>query len=178
MIHITRYFPRIIFLMIMVMLLNAGCKSRQKASAVTNANAEKTKMEQEDALRKQKAEEMERRKRETEEADAMKKREAEAKAKDSPAAKLGQYFEAIAHSNNVASANNSISEALTLFSSEDTPVLIVINESNGQKDYDKPTTIKAYLNYLKDQKKNKNAIQDLEFDSSGKIKSVELVKQP
>ncbi len=64
-----------------------------------------------------------------------------------------------------------------MFSSPDTPVLIVINESNGEKDYDRPTTIREYLNYLKDQKKNINKIQKLEFDDAGKITEVELRKE-
>ena len=81
-----------------------------------------------------------------------------------------------ASTSSVAAANGSINEALTLFASKDTPVLIVISEANGQKDYDRPTTIGEYLNYLKDQKKNINKISHLEFDASGKITEVELVK--
>jgi hypothetical protein len=90
--------------------------------------------------------------------------------------KLGQYFEAIASSGSLTSANTSISEALSMFASPDTPVLIVISEQNGQKDYDRPTTISAYLNYLKDQKKNANKVEKLQFDNSGKITEVELRK--
>jgi hypothetical protein len=33
-----------------------------------------------------------------------------------------------------------------MFASPETPVLIVISESHGQKDYDRPTTIKDYFN--------------------------------
>jgi hypothetical protein len=74
------------------------------------------------------------------------------------------------------SANNTINEALALFASPQTPVLIIISESNGQKDYDRPTTIISYLNYLKDQKKNANKIEKLQFDNAGKITEVELRK--
>ena len=73
-------------------------------------------------------------------------------------------------------AINQINEALSLFASPDTPVLIVISESGGQKDYDRPTTIKNYLNYLKDQKKNINKISDVKYDGSGKITELELKK--
>jgi hypothetical protein len=63
-----------------------------------------------------------------------------------------------------------------MFVSEDTPVLIVISESGGTKDYDRPTTIRAYLNYLKDVKKNPNRIGKLHFDNANKIVEVELIK--
>jgi len=56
-------------------------------------------------------------------------------------------------------------------------VLIVISEENGQKDYDRPTTIRDYLNYLKDQKKNFNKISNIQFDGSGRITELELTKQ-
>ena len=39
-----------------------------------------------------------------------------------------------------------------------------------------PTTIIDYLNYLKDQKKNMNKIDKLQFDNAGKITEVELRK--
>ena len=111
------------------------------------------------------------------EAEEKRKRERQKQKRREPYIKLEQYFNAIGSASSVASANSSINEALTLFSSADTPVLIVISESGGQKDYDRPTTIKDYLNYLKDQKKRADKIGNLQFDSSGKITEVELVKQ-
>jgi len=95
---------------------------------------------------------------------------------NAPKVKLNEYFNAIANATSAASANKSINEALGLFSSSETPVLIVISEENGKKDYDRPTTINAYLNYLKDQKKNLNNINTLSVDDSGKITEVELRK--
>ena len=109
--------------------------------------------------------------------EAAAKRAAAEAAMKNPQSKLEGYFSAISNSSNEASANSSINEALTMFSSADTPVLIVIHESGGQKDYDRPTTIKDYLNYLKDQKKKADKIGNLQFDPSGKITEVELVKQ-
>ncbi len=159
-------------LVIMLVVAGASCKSKKSAMAVTDPAAEKAKMEQEAALRKQ------------QEAEALRKQEMEEQARREearrkaaePYQKLENYFAAISSSNNLAAANSSIKEALTLFASKDTPVLIVISESNGQKDYDRPTTIGEYLNYLKDQKKNINKINQLQFDDSGKITEVELIK--
>ena len=102
-------------------------------------------------------------------------RQNESKA-STPAVKLSQYFNSIASSPNPASANASINEALTLFASPETPVLILISDSNGMKDYDRPTNIKDYLNYVKDQKKNINMISDVKTNGAGKITELELKK--
>lgn len=158
-------------LIIGMVAVGSGCKSKKKAMEA--AAAEKARLEQEAELRRQKDEEARR------EAEERAKREADAKAKAEAAAprqKLEQLFGEIANSSNAASANRSISEALTLFASDETPVLIVISESGGMKDYDRPTTIKQYLEYLKDTKNNMNTISNLQFDSSGKITEVELKK--
>ncbi|MDN3670600.1 nucleoid-structuring protein H-NS [Echinicola jeungdonensis] len=88
--------------------------------------------------------------------------------------KLENYFSVIANSSNVQSANRSIQEALSMFANQNTPVLIVIHEENGIKDYDQPTTIEAYLNYLKDTKKNLNFISDVRLNGSGKVTELEL----
>jgi hypothetical protein len=155
-----------------LMICFTGCKSKKKAAEAARAAEEKARIEQE---ANRKAEEQ--RKREEEEAA---KRDAEARQREmmanAPKARLNQYFQSIASSSNVASANSSINEALTLFASPDTPVLIVISEEGGKKDYDRPTTIKEYLNYLKDTNNNANSISDLQLDSSGKITEVELTK--
>lgn len=89
---------------------------------------------------------------------------------------LTNYFNAIASASSTTSANNSINEAMALFSSSNAPVLIVIHRDGDIVDYDKPTVIKDYLNYLKDQKKNMNRIENIELDSNGKIKSLELIR--
>jgi hypothetical protein len=178
MMYLLKNSSRLVMLALFVLLVlgGAGCKSKKKAMEAAKAAEEKAKMEQEAALKKQRDEE-EAALRMEKEAEERAKREAEAR-KSTPSAKLEEYFNAIAGSGSVASANSSINEALTLFSSPDTPVLIVIHESaDGQKDYDRPTTIKSYLNYLKDQKKSMNKVGDLQFDSNGRITSVELIKQ-
>lgn len=160
---------------IILMAVAGGCKSKKKAMEARQAAEEKARMEQEAALQKQKQEEEARRKAE-EEQQARLQKENDLKARE-PKAKLQEYFNAIAGSGSANSANSSIQEALTLFSSEDTPVLIVIHEEGGQKDYDKPTTIKQYLNYIKDVKKSPDKVGEIQFDSSGKIKELELIKQ-
>jgi hypothetical protein len=161
-----------IMMALVLIICASACKSKKKAAEA--AAAEKARMEQEANLKKQQDEEARRK-----EAEEKARRDAEAanaaKASE-PTARLGQYFDAIANSSSITSANSSISEALSLFASPDTPVLIVISESGGQKDYDKPTTIINYLNYLKDQKKNMNKVSNLQFDNSGKITEVELRK--
>jgi regulator of protease activity HflC (stomatin/prohibitin superfamily) len=176
MIHSIRNSSTLIMLVFVVLLSVVGCKSKKKAMEASAA-AEKARMEQEAAAKKQQEEAAARAKAEEERAkrEAEERERANAKA-STPAVRLGEYFEAISSSGNTASANSSINEALALFASPDTPVLIVISESGGQKDYDRPTTIKNYLNYLKDQKKNINKISDVKYDDAGKITELELKK--
>jgi hypothetical protein len=64
-----------------------------------------------------------------------------------------------------------------MFSSRDVPVLIIINQSGNLKDYDEPTTIGRYLNYLKDRKASPNAVHNLVKDANGKISELELIKK-
>jgi hypothetical protein len=87
---------------------------------------------------------------------------------------LETAFNSIAGASNLTVANQSIQQALGMFSNQETPVLIVIHEENGIKDYDEPTTIKNYLEYLKDTKKNLNYISDIRMDANGKVSELEL----
>ena len=171
--NVIRNSSRVVMWMLVLMICFTGCKSKKKAAEAARAAEERARIEQEANLRK----EEEQKRKEAEEAA---RRDAEARQKDilanEPKAKLNQYFQSISSSGNSASANGSINEALTLFSSPDTPVLIVISEEGGQKDYDRPTTIRQYLNYLKDTRNNSNSISNLQFDNSGKITELELRK--
>jgi len=45
------------------------------------------------------------------------------------------------------------------------------------KDYDRPTTIRKYLEYLKDQGRFDKDIENLVVDKNGKITEVELIKK-
>jgi hypothetical protein len=174
---LTRKFSGLIVLII-VLSSAFGCKSKKKAMEASAA--EKARIEQAQAEKNRKAEELAKQQAAATEkarieAEEKLRRENEMKA-SSPANKLTQYFSAIANAGNTTSANTSINEALTMFASPNTPVLIVISEEGGVKDYDRPTTIKDYLNYLKDQKKSLNAITDMKTDGSGKITELELRK--
>lgn len=102
--------------------------------------------------------------------------EAEARAKE-PKNVLERNFASIASASSVTQANRLINETLQLFSSNDTPVLIIISQAGGFNDYDRPTTIENYLNYLKDQKVNRNSVSNLKINDNGKITEVELIKR-
>ena len=99
-----------------------------------------------------------------------------AKAKE-PKNVLEKSFNNIATASSVSQANRIINETLQLFESNDVPVLIIISQAGGFNDYDRPTTIVDYLNYIKDQKVNRNRVSDLKFNSAGKINEVELIKR-
>ena len=89
---------------------------------------------------------------------------------------LGRNFSSIA-SGNVNQANRVINETLNLFESPNVPVLIIIKQNAGFNDYDRPTTIEKYLNYLKDQKKATEKVYDIKYNSNGKINELELIKR-
>lgn len=90
---------------------------------------------------------------------------------------IENQFMAIAGAPDVMTANEKISRALSLFASPDVPVLIIISQAGGFNDYDRPTTIQKYLNYLKDQKSYNNAIEQVKYDGNGKITELELIKK-
>ena len=99
-----------------------------------------------------------------------------AKAKE-PKTILEKNFASIATATSVNQANRIINETLQLFESNNVPVLIIISKAGGFNDYDRPTTIVDYLNYIKDQKANRNRVSELKFNSAGKINEVELIKR-
>ena len=126
---------------------------------------EKLKREREALEAKEKAEQLAR------------EREERLRREESAPKGLGEYFNLIANSTNLATTNRYIGEAMQLFASEDTPVLIIISKSGDIVDYDRPTTIKKYLEYLKDQKTNRNQIENVVYDANGKITELELIKK-
>ena len=163
---------KIVFLMIILIAVSA-CKTKKKITEVSDKKSkQETKASKEPEIYRDE--------------DVQMREEARDRESSNPTAinlklkreqQLSSYFKAIASSPSVASANNSIEEALGMFSSPETPVLIIIHRSGASVDYDKPTSIKEYFNYIKDQKKNDNTIESIELDNSGKIKSVELMKE-
>jgi hypothetical protein len=91
---------------------------------------------------------------------------------------INDYFKQIANATNVNEANLKIQEAMKLYANKDVPVLIIISQEAGYPpDYDEPTTIDKYLNYVKDQKKYSNDIFNVKFDSYGQITELELIKK-
>ncbi|WP_258104576.1 nucleoid-structuring protein H-NS [Marinoscillum sp. MHG1-6] len=141
---------------LLVLLLAVSCKNKKKASDLSDPQQVSQDIESE-----------------------MKNADAEATYEEpslSTSEQLSQYFQAIASASSIPEANNNINEALTMFSTSEAVVLIEIYNSNGQVDYDEPTTISRYLNYLKDQKKNMNKVQDIVYDGNGKVKELVLRK--
>ena len=90
---------------------------------------------------------------------------------------LERNFATIAQSGSVSQANRTINETLGLFESPNVPVLIIINQSAGFNDYDRPTTIEKYLNYVKDQKKAAEKVHEIKYNANGKINELELIKK-
>lgn len=126
---------------------------------------EKLKRERETFMAQQEAERIAR-----EREEALRRKGSEKKSVD-------EYFNLIATSSNLATTNRYIEEALQLFSSDDAPVLIIISRSGDIVDYDRPTTIRKYLEYLKDQKVVRNKIDNVVYDANGKISELELIKK-
>ncbi|MFA8298995.1 MAG: hypothetical protein ACEPOV_02415 [Hyphomicrobiales bacterium] len=105
-----------------------------------------------------------------------KKKAAEAKRK-ALMSQLENQFKAIAQAPDFNSANNRINNTIALFSNENVPVLIVIAQNGDLKDYDKPTTVGLFLNYVKDTKNYNFAVQNFVADANGKITELELIKK-
>ncbi|WNJ19670.1 hypothetical protein [Pontibacter sp. G13] len=97
-------------------------------------------------------------------------------AVDALQSKIDNQFMSIAQASSVDVANRQISETLKMFSNENVPVLIIISEADGVVDYDRPTTVAKYLNYLKDQHKSPNAVKEVRTDGAGRISELVLVK--
>ena len=99
------------------------------------------------------------------------------KAGDPRFIKINEAFTAIMQATSPDVANQKILEALPLFANPEVPVLIIISQNGSAKDYDRPTSIKRYLEYLKDQKRNVNQIENMVLDANGKITELELIKK-
>lgn len=90
---------------------------------------------------------------------------------------LGRNFNSIANAGSVSQANRLINETLGMFESKNVPVLIIIKQNAGFNDYDRPTTIENYLNYVKDQKKATEKVFEIKYNANGKINELELIKK-
>ncbi len=90
---------------------------------------------------------------------------------------IDNQLSAIALSQNVDDANSQISITLNEFATADVPVLIIISKAGGFNDYDRPTTISKFLNYLKDKQQYNYKVDMVKRDGLGKITELELIKK-
>ncbi|MDA3905052.1 MAG: hypothetical protein PF484_03140 [Bacteroidales bacterium] len=117
----------------------------------------------------------------------LRKQEAERKRQDAELIRIKKqaeldninaHFISIAQAENDLEANLRIQQTLTYYASPNVPVLLIINiYGDSQKDYDKPTTIEHYLNYLKDVKTYSRQIESIKLDVNHKIIEIELIKK-
>ncbi|MFT6882089.1 MAG: pectin methylesterase-like acyl-CoA thioesterase [Marinoscillum sp.] len=143
-----------------LMLGASSCKNKKKVSEVTDPAAAKAQIEQD---------------LEDEEMDEVTEPVRIATKAPSKTEKLENYFIAIATGTD-ASANANINEAIGLFSNQAATVLIIIYNADGTTDYDEPTTIRKYLEYLKDTKNNSAKVEEMVLDEKGMIKELVLKK--
>ena len=115
--------------------------------------------------------------RKAEEERLRKEEEANIRADQSKYAVIDNQLAAIATASSVDAANSEIGAALQQFSGPDVPVLIIISQVDGKNDYDRPTTVKNFLNYLKDVKSYNYRTASVKRDGLGKITELELLKK-
>lgn len=100
-------------------------------------------------------------------------KEAKERKKEANKKAVVENFKKISNASSAAEANKHIDNALKLFESPDAPILLIIKITGDIIDYDRPTTAKRYLNYVKDQKTFTPNIHSVEFNENGEI--IELV---
>jgi hypothetical protein len=90
---------------------------------------------------------------------------------------VDDQLSAIAFAHNADAANSKIDNTLSEFATPDVPVLIIISKAGGYNDYDRPTTISKFLNYLKDKQQYNYKVEMVKRDGLGKITELELIKK-
>lgn len=115
--------------------------------------------------------------RKAEEERLRKEEEAKNRVEKSKYATIESSFAAIATAQSVDEANRQINMALPMYATPDVPVLIIISQADGFNDYDRPTTISLFLNYLKDKKRTNLKVETAQYDGQGKITELELIKK-
>jgi len=98
------------------------------------------------------------------------------KVAESKYQKIDNQLNSIAIAQNVDIANEKINLILQQFDTPDIPVLIIISNAGGFNDYDRPTTISRFLNYLKDKQSYHYKVDSVKRDGLGKITELELIK--
>ena len=112
------------------------------------------------------------------EEEKLRKKENEMKEKEqSKYSNIVHLFNNIAQSTNYDNANTEIDKTMELFATPDIPVLIIISKAGGFNDYDRPTTIAKFMDYLKDVKKFNYNIESVKYNDQGKITELELIKK-
>lgn len=91
--------------------------------------------------------------------------------------KIDNQLDEIATAPYVDAANEQINLTLDQFATPDVPVLIIISKAGGFNDYDRPTTISKFLNYLKDKQQYKYEVESVKRDALGKITELELIRK-
>lgn len=87
---------------------------------------------------------------------------------------LDNLFDKIAAGNETRKNIATVSE---MCESSNIPVLIIISKSGTVTDYDRPTTIGKYLNYLKDQNVSRNKVYKIMRNANNKISEIELIRK-
>lgn len=88
---------------------------------------------------------------------------------------IDNKFSAVANAGSIDGSNNLIGQTLDYFETPDIPVLIIVSKSAGFNDYDRPTTISKFLNYLKDKKQYKYKVESVKRNTNNKITELELI---
>ncbi len=99
------------------------------------------------------------------------------KAKATRYADVESALLSVAAAPDLATANAKINQALQLFATPDATVLVIVSQEGGYNDYDRPTTIRHYLEYLKDNKIYRNVVEQVKYNAEGKIIELELIKK-
>ena len=87
---------------------------------------------------------------------------------------LDEMFDKIAAGNDT---KKNIATVTEMCESNNIPVLIIISKSGTVTDYDRPTTIGKYLNYLKDQNVSRNKVYKIMRNANNKITEIELIRK-
>ena len=101
--------------------------------------------------------------------------EARLRAGQSAFSTIDSQLGSIANAGSTDEANSLINSTLNQYATPDIPVLIIISKAGGFNDYDRPTTISKFLNYLKDKKQYKYKVESVKRDGLGKITEMELI---
>ena len=161
-----------LYMLLILMISVHACKNKKKVGEVSDTEAAKEQLEQ------QMAEEAKIDAEETTDERTETTKKAVATVKPiTRSERLGNYFQDIAAAQSLNAANATKNKALELFSNPNAPVLIIIFQDCDQVDYDEPTTIANYLDYLKDTKAKPASVEEMVTDDAGKIKELVLRKQ-